>query len=258
MKNILLFLLLLSLNAQADYRLTGVKVCRYVYSALSKSSKVLPDSQIIKLSKMSDNYKGTKAVKRYIGKLNLPKDVQEDVYMRIAIHQKKIGTDEAQKMFKNLKGKEGFNGALSKVIGNNMQGTKGHLNELRIANNAAEKGFNVVAIGRKFDDGLKNALTDIDVLLKKDGREILIEAKKYASYTKMPLDKFRGDLDTLNMYAKNESKSKALRVFSFTEKPSDTNILRQYKFWAEKKGVELIFGNPEQQIAQINMLLKVM
>ena len=258
MKKILLFLLVLSLHAQADYRVTGAKVCRYVYSALSKSSKVLPDAEIVKLSKMSDNDKGTKAVKKYIGKLNLPKDVQEDAYVRIIIHQKKIGTDEARKMFKNLRGKEGFNGALSKIIGNNLQGTKGHLNELRIANNAAEKGFDVVAVGKKFDDGLKNSLTDIDVLLRKKGHDILIEAKDYSSMTKMPLDKFRGDLDTLNIYAQKESKGKALRVFSFTEKPSDKNILRQYKFWAEKKGVELIFGNPEQQIAQINMLLKIM
>lgn len=258
MKKIILVLIMLNVLLQANQATNCMRVGKYIYSALSKSSKALPDSEIVKLSKMSDGYKGTKSVKNYIGKLNLPKDAQEDVYLRIAIHQKKIDKLEADRMFKNLQGKDGFRGAMSKIIGNSEQGTKGHLNELRIASSAVDKGFDVVAIGKKFDDGIKNSLTDIDVLLRKNGKDILIEAKKYASSTKMPLDKFKADLNTLNIYAKNESKGKALRVFSFTEKPQNKELLRQYKFWAKKKGVELIFGMPEQQIIQIQMLLKVL
>jgi hypothetical protein len=134
------------------YSGTVTKVACKTYTVITKSSKALPNSEIVKLSKMSDGFKGTKEVKKYVGKLNLPQDIKEDLYLRIAIHQKKIPQDEAKSMFANLKGKDGFSSTLSKVIGNNIQGTKGHLNELRIANSASKSGFKVVSIGKKFDD----------------------------------------------------------------------------------------------------------
>ena len=211
----------------------------------------LPEDEIVKLSKMSDTFKGTKEVKKYIGQLNLTPKAQEDTFLRIAMHQKKINTAEAQQIFKNLSGTDGFSSALNKVIGNSKEVTKGHLNELHIANNAAENGYEVVAIGKKFNDGIKAADTDIDVMLRINGQDVLIEAKSYASTTRFPLDKYRKDLDTLNIYAKQESKGEALKIFSFTEKPKSDNLLKQYELWAKKKGVRLIFGTPDQQIAQI-------
>lgn len=257
MKKILLALLLSLSYISADQVRNTAKVVKFV-STFLKSTKGVPDSEIIKLSKMSDGYKGTKQVKKIIGQMNLPLTAQEDIYLRIATYQGKVGRAEAEKMFKNLHGKEGFRGALSKMIGNSDQVTKGHFNELRIANSAAEKGFNVVAIGKKFDDGVKSSLTDIDVLLEKGGKQILIEAKNYASSTKMPLDKFRGDLDTLNLYAKNYTNGSVLKIFSFTEKPQSREVLYQYKVWAKKKDVELIFGTPEEQVEQIQMLMEVL
>jgi hypothetical protein len=248
-------MIVMSANA---YSGTITKVAIKTYSAISKSSKALPDSEIIKLSKLSDEFQGTKQVKKHIGKLNLPQDIREDLYLRIAVHQKKIPQDEAKSMFTNLKGKDGFNSTLSKIIGKNAQGTKGHLNELRIANSASKSGFEVVAIGKKFNDGIKNSLTDIDVLLRKNNKDILIEAKNYSPDTKMPIDKFKSDLDTLVIYGDNISKSKSIKVFSFTEKPTSKEVLKQYHFWAEKKGVQLIFGTPIQQIEQIKMLEKIL
>jgi hypothetical protein len=256
-KKVLLIVILVVTLVQADQIRNGVKVGQFVYSIFAKGMKTLPKDEILKLAKMSDSYKGTKSVKKYIGKLNLPLSAQEDIYLRIAMSQNKLSKTEAMRMYKNLSGKSGFRGALSKVIGNNPQGTVGHLNELRIANSAAEKGFDVVAIGKKFNDGLKLSDTDIDILLHKDGVEILIEAKKYASTTKMPLDKFRGDLDTLNKYAEMSSGAKVLKVFTFTDKPVNKSLLKQYKFWAKKKKVELVFGSPQQQVEQIEQLLRL-
>ena len=227
------------------------------YSAISKSAKAVQDSEIIKLSKMSDTHKGTQAVKKYVGKLNLSPSLREDLYLRIAIYQNKINKKEAKTMFVNLKGKDGFSSTLSKIIGNNQNVTIGHLNELRIANEGAKSGFTVVGIGKKFDDGIKNSLTDIDVLLRKNNTDILIEAKKYSPTTKMPLDKFRADLDTLIIYGNKVSKGKSIKFFSFTEKPKNLELLKQYQFWAEKKGVQLIFGTPKEQIIQIKMLEKI-
>ena len=255
----MVFLLLINISLLA---LSGAKnvinIIEIAYSAISKSSKAVPDTEIVKLSKMSDGIKGTKKVNKYIGNLNLPQNLREDLYLRIAIHQKKISQDEAKSMFANLKGKEGFSSTLSKVIGNNPQGTKGHLNELKIANKASQSSFEVIAIGKKFDDGMKNSLTDIDILLRKNGKDILIEAKDYSVNTKMSIDKFKADLDTLLAYGENVSKGKSLKIFSFTNEPDNAKILKQYQTWADQKGVQLIFGTPAQQIEQIKMLERLL
>lgn len=257
MINILNLLLLINITLYG-YSGTISKTIIKSYSAISKSDKAVPDSEIIKLSKISDTYKGTKEVKIYIGKLNLPQSAQEDIYLRIAIYQNKITQSEAQKMFVNLKNKDGFLSTLSKVIGNNPQGTQGHLNELRISNEAVNSGFKVVGIGKKFNDGIKKSLTDIDIILRKNNTDILIEAKKYSSTTSMNLIKFREDLDTLIIYGDKISKRKSIKIFSFTEKPNNLELLKKYQFWADKKGVQLIFGNHEEQIAQIKMLEKIL
>lgn len=250
---ILIFLVALNLFLNA-YSGTVTKIVLNSYNTLNKNFKTITNDKIVELSKMSDNYSGTKEVKKYIGTLNLSKSEREDIYLRIAIYQNKIDRNEAEIMFKNLNGKDGFDSTLSKVIGNNPQGTSGHLNELRIANQAVESGFEVVAIGKKFNDGIKKSDTDIDVLLTKNSKEILIEAKKYSSTTKMDLIKFRGDLDTLVIYGDKISKVKSIKIFSFTEKPQSEQLLNQYQFWADKKGVQLIFGTPNEQIEQIKML----
>lgn len=236
---------------------TVVKVSSKALNALIKNKSSVANEDIIKLSNMSDEINGTKEVNKYIGTLNLPQEVREDIYLRIAIYQNKISREESELMMQNLKGVEGFSSTLSKVIGNNPNGTIGHLNELRIANNASQNGYEVMSIGKKFDDGIKQQLTDIDILLRKNGRDILIEAKNYKSTTKMDLIKFRADLDTLNSYDTNISNKKSLKIFSFTEKPDDLGLLKQYQFWAKEKNVQLIFGTPEEQIEQIKILEKI-
>ena len=236
---------------------TVIKVASKALNTLIKSKNSITNEDIVKLSQMSDEINGTKEVNKYIGTLNLPQELREDIYLRISIYQNKISREEAEIMIQNLKGVEGFGSTLSKIIGNNPNGTIGHLNELRIANNASQNGFEVIAIGKKFDDGIKQQLTDIDILLRKNGRDILIEAKNYKSSTKMDLIKFRADLDTLNIYDSNISNKRSLKIFSFTEKPDDLGLLKQYQFWAKEKNVQLIFGTPEEQIEQIKILEKI-
>ncbi len=255
-KIVLIALLLLGSASEAFWG-TSTKIVVKTVSAICKHPKALRKEEIVKLSKLSDEAGGTKKVKYILGKKNLPLAVQEDAYMRIAIHQGKISRREAEEFYRNLSGKEGFRAALSKIIGNNPHGTAGHLNELKIANEGVKQGFDVVAIGKKFDDGIKNSLTDIDIVLRKNGREILIEAKDYSAATKMDLIKFKKDLDTLNIYDAKGSKN-AIKVFSFTQKPQSEALLRQYRYWADRKGVQLIFGSPQEQIEQIKMLEKIL
>ena len=222
-------------------------------SAISKNVRVLSEDEIIRLSKLSDDIQGTKKVGKELGKLNLPDDVLEDAFIRIAIHQKKLPRETAERMFSRLSGVPGFRSTLRKIVGNSDVGTDGHLNELKIADTASVTGFKVIGIGEKFSDGLKKAPTDIDVLLKKGEQLFAIEAKSYASTTKIPMDKLRGDLDTLVVF-KNMNGSNVIPVFTITNKPNDLSYLKILHDESNKRGVQLVFGKPQEQIDQIRML----
>lgn len=225
---------------------------------LIKSSKAFSPKQISKFAKILEDTKGTKKLGKFLGKMNLKNEVLEDTFMRLAIYRKKIGKVEAKEMFLNLSGSKGFRSTLKKIIGNGSQKTAGHLNELKIANSATKNGFKVKGIGKPFVDGIKKSTTDIDVLLTRRGKTFAIEAKDYASKTQIPLDKFRGDMDTLISYVNKNSSKKIVPVFSMTNKPKNLVKLKQLEKIAEKKGVQLIFGNPQEQIEQIKLLGEIL
>lgn len=218
-----------------------------------KSSKTLPDDEIVRLSKLSDETKGTAKIGKKLGKLDLPDDVLEDTFMRIAIHQNKISRKEAEGMFSRLSGTPGFRTTLRKIIGNSDVGVAGHLNELKVADDAYINGFKVLGIGEKFTDGLKKAPTDIDIVLEKGGKYFAIEAKSHASTTRIPMDKYRADLDTLIIY-KNNHPNDVIPIFAITNKPYDQKYLKLLKHEAERREVQLIFGPPHVQIKQIELL----
>ena len=247
----ILFLLLFTIAIPQANAFWGVTT--KAISEISNNVKVLPEDEIIRLSKLSDEIHGTKKVGNELGKLNLPDDALEYTFIRIAIHQKKLTRETAERMFSRLSGIPGFRPTLRKIIGNSDVGTVGHLNELKIADAASVNGFKVLGIGEKFSDGLKKAPTDIDVLLEKNGKLFAIEAKSYASTTKIPMDKFRGDLDTLVAY-KNMNGNNVVLVFTITNKPNDFRYLKMLQHESNKRGVQLIFGKPQEQVEQIKML----
>lgn len=49
-----------------------------------KTMEALPDDEIIKLSKLSDEVKGTEQIGHKLGKLNLPNEVLEDTFFTTA------------------------------------------------------------------------------------------------------------------------------------------------------------------------------
>ncbi len=251
-KNILIIsVLFLTINIPI-HALVGSSI-----NIIIKNAKSLSNLEIIKLSKISDEVSGTRKIGIYLGEKKLSKEALEDTYVRIAIHQKKLSRVEAEEFYKHLHGVDGFRGTLSKVIGNSPQKTAGHLNELRIANNASRNGFKTVGIGVKYQDGLKKAPTDIDIILKKDSKTFIIEAKDYSSTTKLPLDKYRADLDTLNVYKKEHNTERVIAIFSITNKPKNERYLKLLKKEAKRRNVELIFGTPSQQTVQINQLNRI-
>ena len=225
---------------------------------LIKSAEVLPDGEIVRLASLGVKTGGTKEIGRTLGKMNLPADVLEDSYMRIAIQQSKISRSEAEGVFSRLRGTPGLRSTISKIVGNSDVKTSGHLNELRIADNAAQNGFTVKGIGVTFNDMMKAAPTDINVLLERNGKTVAIEAKDYLSETPIPLIKFRVDMISLAEYTKQAKPAHVIPVFSMTNKPNNGLTMKILMEEADKNGVQLIFGSAEQQIVQVKQLLEIL
>ena len=251
-KSILLVFLLFTISGSADIVNNSVKVAKLI-KVQTFSSK-----DISKFAKILEETKGTKKLGKLLGKMNLKNEVLEDTFMRLAIYRNKVTRKEAEEMFIHLSGTKGFRTTLRKVVGNSTQKTSGHLNELKIANSASKNGFKVRSVGEVFVDGIKKSPTDLDIVLTKRGKTFAIEAKDYASTTHIPLDKFRGDMDTLVSYARKNPSERVIPIFSMTNKPHNTLKLRQLVIAAEKRGVQLIFGTAQQQVEQIKLLGEIL
>jgi len=131
----------------------------------------------------------------------------------------------------------------------------GHLNELRIGRSGADNGFKVRGIGVRFDDKLKKAPTDIDVLMEYRGRTLAVEAKDYQPDTRIPLDSFRADMNSLVQYRKLHPEENVFPVFTVTNRPRDEATLKLLGAAARHRGVELIYGNPDEQAYLMKVLV---
>ena len=176
--------------------------------------------------------------------------------MRILVHKNVLERKEAENVFSSLSNTPGFRSTLKKMIGNAPPVTKGHLNELRIAHFGSGRGFKVSGIGEKFDDGLKKGATDIDIVFEKGETILAIEAKDYNPAIPIPMDKFRADLDTLVQYRASKHPRKVIPIFTMTNLPKENQLI-VLKNETGKRGIELVFGSPEVQINQFEMLEKI-
>jgi hypothetical protein len=195
---------------------------------------------------------GVKGLGSRLSEMKLAPDEVEKIYLLLAVDKKLINPLDANFMLNKLGGVDGFAATLRKLLGNNPMGSTGHIYELKLATAAANDGFTVVAIGKKFSDGVKKSLTDIDVLLERNGKLIAIEAKDYAVSTLLPMDKFRADMDSLNQFRLQQNTT-VIPVFSIRKMPSDTDYKRLYQA-AESRKVQLIVGEPAGQVEKIKIL----
>jgi hypothetical protein len=219
------------------------------------ASWALPDETIIECAKKSLQPGGTKLCGKILGDMKLPNEVFEDTYARILIQQQRVTRSDAKGWMHRLSGVDGFRTTMRKCSSANLAGFVGHVNEIRIADDAVGSHFKVKGIGVPFKDPWKNGMTDIDVILVKGRREFVIEAKSYPSTTPIPLDTFRADMVTLAEYRKANPGKDVQAVFQITEKPSDPKTLRLLEEAAKNHNVELIYDNPAGLIVQIERLL---
>jgi hypothetical protein len=145
---------------------------------------------------------------------------------------------------------------MSKSMGASPAKTAGHFNEIRFADNAAQANIRVKDIGFLFNDSYKKGVTDIDIVLEKNGHLVAVEAKDYLSTTPIPLDSFRADMLSLAEFRRANPNSNVVPVFWITNKPSDPQVWKLLEAAAEQHKVELIVGSPSEAIHQIPLLLR--
>ena len=215
-------------------------------------------SDIQRWSEISQKAGGTRVVREELARRALPQAVIDDTFLRILVQQNRIDSAEARALYQRLHGIPGFGSALSKSMGASPANTLGHLTEVRMAHQAAEKGFMVRGIGVRFSDPNKRADTDIDVILEKGGHEFAIEAKAYPSDSIFPLDVFRADMLTLKVYKESNPNRKVTTVFWMTHEPDREGDLKLIQSAADHFGVELITALPEVGIHEIDALSRVL
>lgn len=231
---------------------------RLIGSFLIKGSKyadrALPAAKIEKYAVMASKPGGTKLVGEELATLNLPNAVIEDTFARILVYQGRVSRSEADGWMKRLSGVDGFRAAMRKSMGASPANTIGHVNEIRLADSAAEANYRVRGIGVPFRDPNKSAPTDIDVLLESKKRLIAIEAKAYPADRSVPLDTARADMETLAEYRKVNQDRNVLSVFAMTNRPSDENAWKALQLAAEHHNVQLLVGPPSELVHQLRVI----
>jgi hypothetical protein len=219
-------------------------------------SMALPEAKIVELAKIAEKTGGTEDVRKVLGRMNLSNEVLEDTFARILVVQGRVPSEEAEGWIRRLSGVPGFRSAMSKSMGASPAKTAGHFNEIRFADNAAQANIRVKDIGFLFNDSYKKGVTDIDIVLEKNGHLVAVEAKDYLSTTPIPLDSFRADMLSLAEFRRANPNSNVVPVFWITNKPSDPQVWKLLEAAAEQHKVELIVGSPSEAIHQIPLLLR--
>ena len=216
----------------------------------------LANETIEYLSKLAREPKGAAKVGSILGKERLTPEGIEDALLRIAVRNGVIPEDEALGMFSRLSGVKGYSSTLRKVMANKQPMAQGHLNELRIADSASQRGFSVLGIGQKFDDGIKKAFADIDVVIEKNGTVFVLEAKDYAAKGRFPMDQFRADMETLRQYKTALKREKVIPVFSVTRMPDSGQDWKRLLEAAEPD-IRVIVGSPDEQAVILRFIERI-
>jgi hypothetical protein len=243
-------------QAQALSPANGKAIATFLMPASRYFKHVLPAEKIEEFARIAMKPGGTKIVRDEIGKMNLPEEVIEDTFARILVYQQRVDRAEADGWMRRLNGTPGFKGAMSKSMGASDANTIGHLNEVRIADSAAQANFKVHGIGIRFKDPNKKGDTDIDVLLERNGKVFAIEAKAYPANAAMPLDTFRADMLTLAEYRKANPQKQVVPVFAITNKPGNPDVWKLIEQAAKGHGVEPLAGSADDVVLQLPLLLR--
>ena len=122
------------------------------------------------------------------------------------------------------------------------------MRELEIALSAQRRGFTTISLGQKFADGVKKGDTDLDVFLRKNGRNFAIESKAYSGV--VPDTMVKADAESLITFCRTIGGTTP--VFCFETPPSGFT-----RHFLAEKGVKCLVGTPEEIMAKLDVLSNI-
>lgn len=205
---------------------------------------------IKKLAGLGKGY-GAKAVgtelAQYAAKVpnNVRDEFLESTYLRVLVEQGRLTPGKAEELFANLAKVPGFRSSLSKMCGMSDAKAVGHGYEVMLASSLKKKGYKIIEIGQRYDDGIKAAATDIDLVTSKGGNKYIFELKNYqpSNIDHNSVINFRADMQSLNSYASKNPGTKSFFVIS--NKPADPNIEKLLEAHAKAQNVKIIYGDSD-------------
>lgn len=239
--------------------------CYCFVSVLPSAGKYvveLSDDIIIKLAKIG-KIEGRPALGKKLAQYatNVPEKYRDTylktAYLKILVAQGRLSKIRANEFMENIGEVKGFISAMSKMSGKprDFKGllytsdpnAVGHGFELEFANELAKNKYRVVEIGRKFDDGIKKGLTDIDVIAVRDSRNYAFELKNYGRYlTNDNIITFKNDINTLRLFAlKNKN---TIPIFILSNRPSNINHINLLEAYGKYYNVNIIFGDAKTAV----------
>ena len=232
-------------------------VLRVIPVIAKKCVDVLPSRKIIEFSKLPTTECG-----QILDKMPISQAAREDTYLRILIAQNKLVFEEAESLYTNLKNVPGFAATLRKISGSNPVQQKGHLYEVWTANELKKRGYNIIEIGKKFNDPAKNKPTDIDIIIEKRNTKFALELKSYSQETfrdyqyryEFFFETLPKDMQTLKAFQKENTGAKI--TFVMEHKPEDRLVLANIERISKMQQVDVIYATAEELPLLLSQMIK--
>lgn len=243
------------LYSSADFANDSVKIGK---GMLGKLSDCVPENvidecaDIVKSGKQGNLGDVGQILNKMFNNPNLSQRQRElmlsDAYLRIAKKAGKLSDTEADEVFQLLNHVEGLSTQIRKICSPNVNQSAGHLYELKQALAFRKNGFEVLGICLKYDDGIKSAATDLDLLVQKGNKVFLIESKHYTSTWSTASDVIRADADSLlnlqaSLHSELDKSIDVVPIFTFVQEP--TKLLAMQ---LENKGIRYLVGEGEKVV----------
>lgn len=178
----------------------------------------------------------------------------ESAYAKILVQQNRISIKQADEWVKNLASVPGFRNTLSKMAGKSDDKYIGHFFELSTANQLAKNNYKIVAIGEKYNDTIKMAATDIDIVARKGGKTFAFELKNYdpKKIGFKEVNEFEKDMKSLKVYSSEHANTSP--IFLSRNVPSDPTIANVLKAYGKANNVKVLFGEPDVAVRMLELL----
>lgn len=229
----------------AEVAIRGAKVAKAT-RGLGAIAGALPETEIAELAARCGKVGGLDEVGQILGRKLLNDSQLEDAFLRMAVKNGRLNMAEAEKVFTELAGTPGLRTLARKVNSVSDVQARGHLQEMLIGLRSKERGMEVQEFGKRFDDGVKGAPTDIDVVLSRAGKRLAIESKAYEA--EVPMDVVRADSVSLRAFCQSNPGTRP--AFCFRNAPS-----RAIQKELQRREIECVAGDPEEIAAQLERLI---